>query len=260
MSGELTGRRALVTGGSGGIGFMIARGLAAAGAEVFICSRKAEACEAAAKEISTVGSCTPVPANVSQEESWAALADAIGPGPLHVLVNNAGATWGAPLGEYPASAFDKLLRLNVTAMFGLTQTLLPQLRAAASDADPARVINIGSIDAVQVPRWDNFAYPASKAAVNQLTRHLAARLAAERITVNAILPGPFETRMMAPMIPDEASRNALVDRVPLGRLGAGRGHRGRGQPAGRTRRPVDHRNADHRRRRRQPVQRGRPEF
>lgn len=219
MNDELTGKRALVTGGSGGIGFMIARGLAAAGAEVFICSRKVDACEAAAKEISGIGPCTAVPADLAKEESWTLLAEAVGPGPLHVLVNNAGATWGAPLGEYPAAAFDKVLRLNVTAMFGLTQALLPQLRAAASDADPARVINISSVDAVRTPQWNSFAYPASKAAVNQLTRHLAARLAGDRITVNAIMPGPFETRMMAPMIPDEASRTALLERIPLGRIG-----------------------------------------
>jgi NAD(P)-dependent dehydrogenase (short-subunit alcohol dehydrogenase family) len=216
---DLAGKRALVTGGSGGIGFMIARGMAAAGAEVFICSRKADACERAAKEISEVGSCTPLPADLSQEESWTALSDALGSGPLHALVTNAGATWGAPLGQYPASAFHKVLTLNVTAVFGLTQALLPQLRAAATDADPARVINIGSIDGVRIPEWESFAYPASKAAVHQLTRHLAARLARDRITVNGILPGPFLTRMMAPMLPDEASRAELLERIPLGRIG-----------------------------------------
>lgn len=104
-------------------------------------------------------------------------------------------------------------------MFSLTQVLLPQLRAAATDADPARVINIGSIDGARIPEWPSFAYPASKAAVHQLTRHLASVLAADRITVNAVLPGPFETRMMAPMIPDEAARAELLGRVPLGRIG-----------------------------------------
>jgi NAD(P)-dependent dehydrogenase (short-subunit alcohol dehydrogenase family) len=216
---ELAGKRALVTGGSGGIGFMIAHGMAAAGAEVYICSRKADACERAAKEIAAVGVCTPLPADLSREESWSELATALGPAPLHVLVNNAGATWGAPLGEYPKSAFDKVLTLNVTAVFGLTQALLPQLRAAAGDADPARVINIGSIDGTRIPTWENYAYPASKAAVHQLTRQLAARLAQDRITVNGILPGPFLTRMMAPMIPDDASRSELLERMPLGRLG-----------------------------------------
>lgn len=219
MSAELDGRRALVTGGSAGIGFMIARGLAAAGAEVVIASRKAEACEAAAKEISAVGSCTALPADLAKEESWDALAAALGPGPLHVLVNNAGAAWGAPIDDYPAAAFDKVLKLNVSAVFGLTQRLLPQLRAAATDADPARVINISSIDGVRITEFDNFAYTSSKAALNQLTRHLASKLAPERITVNAILPGPFPTKMMAHVFDDPTALAELNALVPLGRGG-----------------------------------------
>lgn len=219
MSAELEGRRALVTGGSAGIGFMIARGLAAAGAEVFISSRKAEACDAAAKEISAVGSCTALPADLSKEEHWDAIAAGLGPDPLHVLVNNAGAAWGAPIDDYPAAAFDKVLRLNVSAVFGLTQRLLPQLRTAASAADPARVINISSIDGVRITDFDNYAYTSSKAALNQLTRHLASKLAPERITVNAILPGPFPTKMMAHVFNDETALAELNALVPLGRGG-----------------------------------------
>ena len=136
-----------------------------------------------------------------------------------MLVNNAGAAWGAPIDAYPASAFDKVLKLNVSAVFGLTQRLLPQLRAAATDADPARVINIGSIDGVRITEYENFAYTASKAATHQLTRHLASRLAADRITVNAILPGPFPTKMMAHVFGDDANRAEMENLIPLGRGG-----------------------------------------
>jgi NAD(P)-dependent dehydrogenase (short-subunit alcohol dehydrogenase family) len=216
---ELAGKRALVTGGSAGIGFMIARGLAAAGAEVFICSRKAEACDDAAKQIAEVGSCTALPADLSREQSWDHLAEELGPDPLHVLVNNAGAAWGATIDDYPSAAFDKVLKLNVSAVFGVTQRLLPLLRAAAGDADPARVINIGSIDGVRITDYDNFAYTASKAAAHQMTRHLAATLASERITVNAILPGPFPTKMMAHVFDDPAGREEMHQLIPLGRGG-----------------------------------------
>ena len=123
---------------------------------------------------------------------------------LHILVNNAGATWGAPLDEYDDAAWDKVLDLNVKGVFHLTKFLRPQLEAAATDDDPARVINIGSIDGIQVPMLETYSYSSSKAAVHQLTRHLAKRLA-PKITVNAIAPGPFESKMMAATL-DELRR------------------------------------------------------
>jgi NAD(P)-dependent dehydrogenase (short-subunit alcohol dehydrogenase family) len=136
-----------------------------------------------------------------------------------VLVNNAGATWGAPLEAYPESAFDKLWAVNVKAVFRLTAALLPALRAAADADDPARVITIGSIDGIRVPVMETYAYSATKAAVHMLTRQLARQLAPEQITVNAIAPGPFESKMMAFALDDPSTRAAIERQVPLGRIG-----------------------------------------
>ncbi|RUL91892.1 glucose 1-dehydrogenase [Verrucosispora sp. FIM060022] len=215
------GKTVLVTGGTRGIGLMIARGFVEAGAHVIISSRKAEACAAVAEELSAYGSCEAIPADLSSDEAAQALAQAVRErvDTLDVLVNNAGATWGAPLEEYPESAFDKLWAINVKAVFRLTTALLPALRAAATDDDPARVINIGSVDGLRVPLMEVYAYSATKAAVHMLTRSLAHQLAGERITVNAIAPGPFESRMMAFALDDPGSRAAIESQVPLGRIG-----------------------------------------
>ncbi|MEV6690939.1 SDR family oxidoreductase [Micromonospora sp. NPDC051196] len=218
---SVDGKKVLVTGGSRGIGLMIARGFVAAGAEVIISSRKADACAAAAEELSAYGSCAAIPADLSRDEGAQALADEVRQrvDKLDVLVNNAGATWGAPLEEYPESAFDKLWAINVKAVFRLTTALLPALRAAATPDDPARVINIGSVDGLRVPSMEVYAYSATKAAVHMLTRSLAHQLAGERITVNAIAPGPFESKMMAFALDDPGSRAAIETQVPLGRIG-----------------------------------------
>ncbi|MGC5030691.1 glucose 1-dehydrogenase [Micromonospora sp. DT229] len=218
---SVDGKTVLVTGGSRGIGLMIARGFVEAGAEVIISSRKAEVCRAVAEELSAHGRCTAIPADLGNDEGAQALAEAVRQrvDRLDVLVNNAGATWGAPLEEYPQSAFDKLWAVNVKAVFRLTTALLPALRAAATDDDPARVINIGSIDGLRVPSMEVYAYSATKAAVHMLTRSLAHQLAEERITVNAIAPGPFESKMMAFALEDPGSRAAIEAQVPLGRIG-----------------------------------------
>ena len=215
------GKNVLVTGGSRGIGLMIARGFVAAGAHVIISSRKAEVCAAVAEELSAHGSCAAIAADLSGDGGALALADAVGErvDKLDVLVNNAGATWGAPLEDYPESAFDKLWAVNVKAVFRLTTALLPTLRAAATADDPARVINIGSVDGLRVPSMEVYAYSATKAAVHMLTRSLAHQLAGERITVNAIAPGPFESKMMAFALDDPGSRAAIEAQVPLGRIG-----------------------------------------
>jgi len=218
---SVKGKTVLVTGGSRGIGLMIAQGFVEAGAEVIIASRKAEVCAEVADRLSALGSCQAIPADLATTEGAHRLAQAvIARGrPLDVLVNNAGATWGAPLEAYPESAFDKLWAVNVKAVFTLTIALLPALRAAATAEDPARVINIGSIDGIRVPWMEVYAYSATKAAVHMLTRSLAHQLAPEHITVNAIAPGPFESKMTAFALNDPAMRATIEHQVPLGRIG-----------------------------------------
>jgi NAD(P)-dependent dehydrogenase (short-subunit alcohol dehydrogenase family) len=215
---SIEGKVALVTGGSRGIGLMIARGYAEAGAKVYVSSRKREACEETAAELSKVGTCVSMPADLSTPDGCRALAAAIRAHEprLHILVNNAGANWGAPIEEYPDAAFDKVLDLNVKSVFRLTVELLPQLRAAAAPGDPARVINIGSVDGIQVPILDSYAYSTSKAALHHLSRHMARRLAPE-ITVNNVAPGPFESKMMAATL--QRFGDSIKAANPLKRIG-----------------------------------------
>jgi NAD(P)-dependent dehydrogenase (short-subunit alcohol dehydrogenase family) len=219
---DVSGKTALVTGGSRGIGQMIARGLVQAGARVIVSSRKAEDVEASAKELAELGDCEAIPADISTAEGASELAAATRARfeQLDILVNNAGAVWGAPLEDFPAVGWEKILHTNVEGIFHLTVALLPALRASATAADPARVINIGSIDGLRTPSVENYSYSASKAAVHMLTRHLAKRLAPQHITVNAIAPGPFESKMMAWALDDPESRASVEQSVPLGRIGS----------------------------------------
>ena len=213
------GKVVLVTGGSSGIGRMIAEGFVRAGADVLIASRKMANCDAVAQELSEFGTCSAIEADVSTEPGCIALAAAVAErhDRLDVLVNNSGTNWGAPFAEYPDSAWDKVLSLNVKSPFLLTRALIDLLDAAASPDDPARVINIGSVDGLHAPLLETYAYSVSKAGVHHLTKVLARQLAARHITVNAIAPGPFESRMMHETL--ERLHDAIVMSVPLRRIG-----------------------------------------
>ncbi len=215
---DIEGKAALVTGGTRGIGLMIARGYVENGARVYVASRSEEACAETERELSKVGTCTAFVANLSTQEGCVALADQIKERErtLEILVNNAGANWGAPYEEFPASAWDRVLDLNVKGPFFLTQALTPLLEAGAREGDPSRVINIGSIDGIQVPLLDTYSYSASKAAIHHMTRVLARKLA-PKITVNAVAPGPFQSKMMKATL--DSFGDSIAASAPMKRIG-----------------------------------------
>jgi NAD(P)-dependent dehydrogenase (short-subunit alcohol dehydrogenase family) len=216
---DLSGKTAVVTGGTRGIGLMMARGLLEAGASVYISSRKADACAQAEKELSQFGTVSAIPADLSTEAECLRLATEVGrhEQSVAILVNNAGATWGAPLEEFPAAAWDKVVDLNLKSPFFLTRAFLPLLEAAGTHDDPARVINVGSIDGLHVPSLPTYSYSASKAGLHHLTRVLARELGPRQITVNAVAPGPFESKMMAATL--AAAGDAIAAAAPLRRIG-----------------------------------------
>lgn len=217
----VSGKVAIVTGGSRGIGYMIASGLVANGVKVYITARKAQACDEAAAALSEHGECISIPADLSTPEGTASFVAAVTAqeSQIDILVNNAGAAWGAPLGEFPEIGFDKVMDINVKAPFMLTQALLPQLKAGATADDPARVVMIGSIDGIRVPIGDNYSYSASKAGIHMMARHMASHLVADHITINSIAPGPFPSKMMAYMLEDEENAKMVIDSNPRKRVG-----------------------------------------
>ncbi len=209
---DVSGKTVLVTGGSRGIGLAIATGFIEAGATVYISSRKSDVCDAAAAELSRSGECHSLPADLASVSACQQLADQLAEreGQLDVLVNNAGALWAAALSEYPESGWDKVFDLNVKGTFFLAQALLPMLTKSASPEDPARIINIGSIDAFHVPHHNTFAYTSSKAAVHQLSKHLALQLAPSWITVNVIAPGLFYSDMLKATVERDGKDTVLA--------------------------------------------------
>jgi 2-deoxy-D-gluconate 3-dehydrogenase len=225
---SIRGKVALVTGGSRGIGEMIAAGFLANGATVYISSRKADACNATAARLAEEygGKCISIPADVSTLDGVDALASELAghESRLDVLVNNAGASWGASIDEFPEIGWDKVMDTNVKGVFFLTQKLLPLLEAGATADDPARVINIGSVDGIRTPAFDTVSYGPSKAAVHALSRQLAAKLVRRNIIVNAIAPGPFPTWMLSTGVGtggdvEGTDWDALGRTMPRGRIG-----------------------------------------
>jgi len=216
---DVSGKVALVTGGSRGIGEMIAEGFVANGVKTYISSRKAEACNATAARLSEQGECISIPADLSTAEGISTLVGEVRNREkrLDILVNNAGATWGAKIEEFPEAGWDKVMDINLKSPFFLTQALLPLLEKAATPEDPARIIMVGSIDGLGVNRLPTFSYGPSKAAVHHLTRTLASHLADRNITTNAIAPGPFPSKMMKHTL--ETMGEQIKKGVPLKRIG-----------------------------------------
>ncbi|KAI7870128.1 hypothetical protein BDF14DRAFT_144709 [Spinellus fusiger] len=218
---SVSGKVVLVTGGSRGIGEMIATGYVQGGAKVYISSRSVKACEEVSAKLSAMGpgQCISLPADLQNMEDVTSLVAELIKREKHldVLVNNAGATWGESIDTYPDSAFQKIMNLNVTRIFSLTQACLSLLKSNATAENPSRVINIGSINGEAIPGLETYAYSSSKAAVHHLTRHLAARLGREHILVNAIAPGSFPSKMMAATI--KSHGNEIKSGLPISRFG-----------------------------------------
>ncbi len=222
---SVAGKTALVTGGATGIGRMVATGLVQGGAKVLLASRKGDACEAVAGELNALdapGTADGFGGDVGTEEGINALVAEVTKRTdnLHILVNNAGVTWGEPLETFPHQAWQKVMNVNVGGLFTLTRDLLPLLDAAASDDDPARIINLGSVMGTQPMADGAYSYSASKAAVHHLTRILAHEFAQRRVTVNAFAPGPFQSRMTAFATATDEQAEKVGRGVPLGRIGS----------------------------------------
>ena len=216
---DIKGKVALITGGSRGIGEMIAEGFVKQGVKTYISSRKKEQCDNTALRLSKFGQCISIPADLTQINEIQNLFSTINKNEkkLHILVNNAGAAWGADFDNFPENGWDKVMDTNVKSIFFLTQKFVKLLEKSGTNSDPSRVINIGSIDGIGIPRAETYSYPASKAAVHQLTRVLANRLAERNININAIAPGPFQSQMMNETL--KKYEKEIINSVPRKRIG-----------------------------------------
>ena len=218
---DLNGKVAVVTGGSRGIGRMIATGLVENGVRTYITSRNEQECEETARFLSKSGHCIAIPADLSTTAGVAHFVAGFNKHEEHldILVNNAGAVWVSSIEDFPEAGFDKVMSINIKAPFFLTQALLPQLKKNATSEEPARVIMIGSIDGIRTSFMTNYSYSASKAGLHMMARHLAAHLVNSHININSIAPGPFESKMMAAMLASEENRKIVTDSVPMNRIG-----------------------------------------
>ena len=216
---DIAGKVALVTGGSRGIGEMIAEGFVKNGAKTFITSRKADQCDETAKRLSKFGECISIPADLTDSNEIKKVKSKVESetDTLNILVNNAGAVWAADFDNFPENGWDKVMDTNVKAMFFLTQQFIKLLEENGTNEDPSRIINIGSIDGLGIPRAETYSYPASKAAVHHLTKVMANRLAERNINVNAIAPGPFESQMMKSTL--NSFSEEIINSVPRKRIG-----------------------------------------
>ncbi|MCF8474708.1 MAG: glucose 1-dehydrogenase [Emcibacter sp.] len=216
---NISGKIAVVTGGSRGIGAMIARGFVENGAKTYICSRKEKDVTETAKNLSRYGECIGITADLSTVAGIEKFVSDIAAREekIDILVNNAGAVWAAPLDEFPETGWDKIMDINLKSVFYLTQKFLPLLRASVRDDNLARIINIASVDGLSVPDFETYSYSASKAAVIHMTRTLAKRLAGEKILVNAIAPGAFPSHMTKEIL--EKNKQAMLKKIPLARIG-----------------------------------------
>lgn len=218
---DVSGKVAVVSGGSSGIGFMMAQGLLENGAKVYITARKVAQLDAAQKELSAFGECIAVPSDLSSIEGIEGSVAELSKheDKLDILINNAGAVWSASIENFPEQGWDKVMDINVKSLFFMTQKCLPLLKAGGSKDDPARIVNIASINGIRNSGMTTYSYTASKSAVVHLTAHLGTDLVGDNILVNAIAPGYFPSKMTKAIVENEAMTDYAISKIPRGRMG-----------------------------------------
>lgn len=218
---SLNGKTAVITGGSSGIGAMIAKSFVENGVKTYITSRKQNALEEKAKEFSHYGECIALQSDLSSNKGIIEFVNTIGrlENSMDILVNNAGTSWSAPIVGFPEHGWDKVMDINLKSVFFLTQQLLPLLKSAGNKKDPSRVINIASINGITHPNMPTYSYSSSKAAVIHLTKHMGADLARENININGIAPGYFPSKMTSFIEHDEEMTRMVLNKIPIRRMG-----------------------------------------